>query len=83
MALDVDAGGKVAFDFNGKAVAVTSEEPHEHADPTIARLLDWIERDIALGRNVMALPDGLARSLRQAAKCKVDLSEAIEGDVSL
>ena len=66
MVLDVDAGGKIAFDFNGKAVAVASAESKELANPAIARFLGLIERDIAQGRNIMALPDGLARSLRLA-----------------
>ena len=82
-ALGVDAGGKVAFDFNGKAITVTRAEPEEHSDPAIARFLGLIERDLAEGRNVMALPKVLARSLQQARKRKVDLSKEIEGDVSL
>ena len=82
-ALGVDSGGKVAFDFNGKAVTVTRAEPGEHADPAISRFLALLERDLARGKNVTALPAGLARSLQQAKKRRVDLPEEIEGDVNL
>jgi antitoxin PrlF len=82
-ALGVDSGGKVAFDFNGKAITVTRAEPGEHNDPAIARFLALIERDIAEGRNVAALPANLARSLKQAKQRRVDLSADIEGDVTL
>ena len=82
-ALGVDAGGKVAFDFNGKTIAVTRAEPGEHADPAIARFLALLERDLADGKNVMALPAALAKSLQQAKKRRVEISEEIVGDVSL
>ena len=81
--LGVDSGGKVAFDFNGDAVTVTRVDPKEHTDPAIARFVGLIERDLAEGRNLMALPEGLARSLQRARKRKIDLSEEIVGDVSL
>ncbi len=82
-ALGVDAGGKVAFDFNGKAIMVTRAEPGEHTDPAIARFLALRERDLAEGKNGTALPAALAKSLRQAKKRRVDISEEIVGDVSL
>lgn len=82
-ALGVDAGGIVAFDFDGKSIIVTRAEPGEHADPSIAQFLALLERDLARGKNVAALPAGLAKSLRQAKKRRLDLSEEIEGDVSL
>ena len=82
-ALGVDSGGKVAFDFNGKSILVTRAEPGEHTDPAIARFLALIERDIAAGKNVMALPPALAKSLQQARKRRVDVKDEIEGDVSL
>jgi antitoxin PrlF len=82
-ALGVDSGGKVAFDFNGKAVMVTRAEPGEHTDPAIAQFLALIERDLADGKNVTALPAALAKSLQQAKKRRVDISEEIVGDVSL
>ena len=82
-ALGVGSGGKVAFDFNGKAITVTRAEPSEHTDPAINQFLALLERDLARGKNVTALPAGLAKSLQQAKKRRVDLSEEIEGDVSL
>jgi len=80
-ALGVDAGGTVAFVFNGKAVSVTRTAPPEHLDPAIGKFLALLERDLAQARNVTSLPTGLARSLRAAKKRAVDLD--IEGDVSL
>lgn len=82
-ALGVDSGGKVAFDFNGKSITVSRAETHEHTDPAISGFLALLERDIETGKNVTALPAGLARSLQQARKHPVDLNEEIEGDVSL
>jgi antitoxin PrlF len=82
-ALGVDDGGKVAFDFNGKTIMVTRAEPGEHADPAIARFLALLERDLAEGKNVTALPAALAKSLQQAKKRRVEISEEIVGDVSL
>src|SRR3990172_533537 len=76
-ALGVDVGGKVAFDFNGKAITVSRADPEERTDPAIARFLDLIERDLAQGKNVMALPEGLGKSLQKARRRKVDLSEEI------
>ena len=81
--LGVGAGGKVAFDFNGKAIMVTRAEPGEHTDPAIARFLALFERDLAEGKNVTALPAALAKSLQQAKKRRVEISEEIVGDVSL
>lgn len=82
-ALGVDAGSKVAFDFNGKAIMVTRADPGEHTDPAIARFLALLERDIAEGKNVTGLPAALAKSLQHAKKRRVDISEEIVGDVSL
>ena len=66
--LGVDSGGKVDFDFNGKAITVTRAEPGDPIDPAIARFLALIESDLAQGKNVAALPAKLARSLQQAKK---------------
>ena len=82
-ALGVDAGGKVAFDFNGKAIMVTRAEAGEHTDPAIARFLALLERDLAEGKNVSALPAGLAKSLQLAKKRRVEISAEIVGDVNL
>lgn len=82
-ALGVDAGGKVAFDYNGRSIIVSRADTEEHTDPAIAQFLALLERDLSEGKNVTALPDALAKSLQQALKHPVDLSEDIEGDVSL
>ena len=82
-ALGVDSGGKVAFAFNGKSVTVSRADSTEHTDPAIARFLALIEQDISKGKNVTALPAALAKSMKQALKRPVDLSEDIEGDVDL
>jgi len=82
-ALGVDSGGKVAFDFNGKAITVSRADAGEHTDPAIARFLALLERDLVKGKNVTVLPAGLAKSLKQALKRPVDLSEDIEGVVNL
>lgn len=82
-ALGVDAGGKVAFDYNGRSIIVSRADMEEYTDPAIAQFLALLERDLAEGKNVTALPDVLAKSLQQALKRSVDLSEDIESDVSL
>ena len=62
-ALNVDAGGKLAFDLEGDRVIVTrvADEPHE--DPAIASFLGLLEKDIQSGRHVTTLPDDLARAM--------------------
>jgi antitoxin PrlF len=82
-ALGVDSGGKVAFDFNGKAITVSRAETAEHTDPAIAKFLALLEHDLVEGKNVTVLPAALAKSLKQALKRPVDLSREIEGNVSL
>ena len=82
-ALGVDTGGKVAFDFNGTTIVVTRADAAEHTDPVIAKFLALIEKDIARGKNVSALPANLAKSLKNALKTKIDLAEDIKGGVSL
>ena len=82
-ALGVDSGGKVAFDFNGSSIVVTRADAAEHTDPAIGKFLALIEKDIALGKNVSALPPHLAKSLKNALQTKLDPATEIEGDVSL
>ena len=81
-ALGVDSGGKVAFEIRGSQVVVTRAEVEAHADPAIGQFLEFLERDIAQGGKLSTLPRVLARSLTQALRRRVDLSAAIEGDVS-
>lgn len=82
-ALGVDSGGKVVFDFDGKAITVSRADTGEHTDPAIAQFLALLEHDMVKGKNITVLPTALAESLKQALKHPVDLSEDIEGDVSL
>jgi hypothetical protein len=58
------------------------------AEETILSSFNWLEiprtgHDITAGKNTTELPASLAKSLKKALKTKVDLDEAIEGDVSL
>lgn len=82
-ALGVDVGGKVAFDLRGTQVVVTRVENEPHEDPAIAGFLALLEEDIAAGRNIRALPAGLAKSLLSAIKRPAGLHEEIDGDVAL
>ena len=81
--MGVDTGGKVAFDFDGSTIVVTRAEATEHTDPAITKFLVLIEKDIARGKNVSALPAHLAKSLKNALKTRIDLADDIKGDVSL
>ena len=82
-ALGVDFGGKVAFDLRGSQVVVTRVENELHEDPAIGSFLALLEKDIASGRHITALPKDLARSMLSAIKRPLDLSEEIEGEVAL
>ena len=82
-ALGVNSGGKVVFDFDGKAITVSRANAEEHTDPAIAQFVALLERDLAEGKNVTALPDALTKSMQQVLKTPIDLSEDIEGDVNL
>lgn len=82
-ALGVDFGGKVAFDLQGSQVVVTRVESEVHEDPAIAGFLALLERDIASGRHISALPNELQLAMLSAIKRLVDVSEDIQGDVAL
>jgi len=82
-ALGIDVGGKIAFDLRGSQVIVSRVEDSTHDDPAIAGFLDFLERDIQSGRQVTALPKGLARAMVAALKHPVDLKDEIKGDVAL
>lgn len=82
-ALGVDAGGRVAFDFNGQVITVSMAAPVEHYDPLVSRFLALLARDLEAGKNVEGLPAGLAQSLQQALNTPVDLDAPIDGDVVL
>ncbi len=82
-ALGVDFGGKVAFDLLGSQVVVTRVENELHEDPAIAGFLALLEKDIAAGRHISALPADLVQSMLSAIRRPVDLGEDIDGDVAL
>ncbi len=80
-ALGVDRGGKVSFDLRDNGVVVSrAEEVHE--DPAIYGFLSSLERDIASGRQVGSLPEGLLKAMTLAAE-KPYLETDIDGDVAL
>jgi antitoxin PrlF len=82
-ALGVDTGSRIAFDLRGDDVVVTRAAEEPHADPAIGAFLDVLARDIRDGRNLGALPDGLAAALAALPAGPVDLDDAIDGDVAL
>ena len=82
-ALGVDFGGKVAFDLLGSQVVVTRVENELHEDPAIAGFLALLEKDIAAGRPISALPADLVQSMLSSIRRPVDLGEDIDGDVAL
>ena len=82
-ALGVDFGGKVAFDLQGTQVVVSRVDNERHEDPAIASFLALLEKDIAAGKHVSALPDELANALLVAVLQSVDPGEEIVGDVAL
>lgn len=82
-ALDVDFGGKVAFDLMGDQVVVSRAGDDEHHDPAIASFLTLLEQDIQSGLHITTLPDELARSMLAAIRQPEEPSEEIAGDVAL
>ena len=82
-ALGVDFGGKVAFDLRGTQVIVTRVDNELHQDPAIEGFLALLEKDIASGQRISALPTDLARSMVSAIKRPVDPGAEIDGDVAL
>lgn len=80
-ALGVDKGGKVSFDLQNDSVIVSrAEEAHE--DPAIYGFLTVLERDIASGRNVGALPEALLSAMEDAADANGAEAD-IDEDVAL
>ena len=83
-ALNVDFGGKLAFDLEGDRVIVTRVTDEQHEDPAIASFLGLLQKDIQSGRHITTLPEDLARAmLATLGKASVDLHDEIEGDVAL
>lgn len=82
-ALGVDAGGRVAFDFEGDRVTVTRVADEAHIDPAIGCFLTLLEKDIRSGRNISSLPDSLMQTMLATLGNEVDLTADIDGDVEL
>ena len=82
-ALGVDAGGKVAFDFEGDRVTVTRVTTNEREDPAINSFLALLEKDISTGSHICALPEDLTRSLLAALSNDIHTTTDIDGDVEL
>jgi len=81
-ALEVDTGGKVAFDLRGGEVVVTRADA-EHEDPAIGAFLTLLARDIEAGRNIRGLPEDLARTMLEHAGHKVTLGDDFDEDVEI
>jgi antitoxin PrlF len=82
-ALGLSAGDAMAFRIEKGRVSVRKARS-EHVDPALGAFLALLEKDIAAGRNLRALPADLVAAMRRALKgAKVDLEEPIEGDVEL
>jgi antitoxin PrlF len=82
-ALGVDFGGKIAYRIERGRVTVRNPAA-EHRDPALAAFLGLVAKDIAAGRNIRDLPPSLAAAMRRVLKnARVDLGEALEGEVSL
>lgn len=80
--LGLDTGGRIAFDVRDGEIVVTRADV-DHEDPAIGAFLNLLEADIRAGRNVQALPQGLAQAMLANAGHAVDLREDIDGDVAL
>ena len=82
-ALGISYGGKIAFRVAGGKVAVFNPAT-EHRDPALGAFLKLIEKDIASGKHVRALPRSVTSALRKALKqSPADLDAPLEGDVEL
>lgn len=80
--LGVDTGGKVAFDLRDGEVVVSRADA-EHEDPAIAAFLSLLARDIEAGRNVLGLPEDLARTMLDHAGHNVVLDDNFDEDVEI
>jgi antitoxin PrlF len=82
-ALEIDVGGKVAFELRGSEVVVTRVDDVRHEDPAIAAFLALLEKDIRAGKNMTTLPQDLARTMVDNLRRSADLAEEIVGHVAL
>lgn len=82
-ALGVTFGGKVAFELQGSQVVVSRAEDSVHEDPAIGSFLALLEKDIQSGQRLCNLPDDVVQAMQAALKRPVDLSDDIDGEVTL
>jgi antitoxin PrlF len=83
-ALGVGYGDRVRWPLRGGEAVVVPMRGAGHRDPALDGLPASVERDVAAGRNIDALPTELLPALREAVrKVPVDLDEPLEGEVSL
>jgi antitoxin PrlF len=82
-ALGLEVGDALAYRIEKNRVTVRKAGA-AHADPAVGAFLKLLEKDLAAGRNLRPLPADLIAAMREALEdAKVDLHEAIEGDVAL
>lgn len=87
--LGVETGDRIAFDvLESKVVVVRRAEDQLHNDPAIVGFLTLLEQGIRSGKSIVALPEGLTRSMLAAAESVSSepiesLEDEIEGDVAL
>lgn len=83
-ALGVAPGERVAFDLVGAQVVISRIEAADaHADPAIASFLGLLEQDIAAGRHIGSLPEGLAAAMQAELQEPAADDDEILGDVAL
>ncbi len=82
-ALGVSVGEKLSFEWNGSQVVVRRADAPEHEDPAIKGLLALLEKDIAGGRNLDALPSELLEAMEASLEGEHASDDEIEGPVAL
>lgn len=85
--LGVEAGDRICYEIeqDGRVVVTRAEHVEEDADPVVGAFLDFLERDMmAHPETISPLSEAwMARMKDLVGHIKVDLDEAIEGDVDL
>lgn len=82
-ALEVDIGGKVAFDLRGDEIVVTRADEIQHKDPAIGAFLSVLEQGIQTGQHLVSLSEDLAQAMLANLDRNIDLDADIRGDVAL
>ncbi len=82
-ALNVDVGGKVAFDLHKSGQVIVRRADTEHEDPAIGAFLDLLAGDIAAGKNMHDLPEDLVAGMLAQLDGEAPCAEDIDGDVAI